>query len=147
MFVPGLRSIQFLSQSSSQSSERVRRKVGISLTQLGFNLHPKLSVCPSTEILAPAPLYPVQDGEAELAGTPGHAVEHYFTPGAVSTAQRNTEKSLGKAGRRQQGLVLLEAEGPTPLQAVRLCRTYHRFQGGKHQGSELKPVSKRKELD
>lgn len=74
-------------------------------------------------------------------------MEHYFTPDAASTAQRNTEQSLGKAGRRQQGLLQLEAEGQTPLQAVRLCRSYHRFQGGKPQGSELKAVSKRKELD
>lgn len=61
MFVPGLRSIQFLSQFSSQSTKRERRKVGIS-PAVGIYT-PKCQCVPSTEILTPALLFPVQDGE------------------------------------------------------------------------------------
>lgn len=158
MFVPGLRSIRFLSQFSSQSTKRERRKAGIS-PAVGIYT-PKCQRAPSTEILTPALLFPVQDGGKTACrnikacyGKPLFLV----TSDAGSTAQRNAEQSLGKAGRRQQSLLLLEAEGTelskrgqTPLQAVRLCRSCCRFQlqqGRKPQGSELKPAPRRKEQD
>lgn len=64
MFVPGLRSIQFLSQFSSQSPKTGRRKVGIGFVMGIYT--PKCQPVPSTEILTPALLCPGQDRKHSL---------------------------------------------------------------------------------
>lgn len=53
---------------------------------------PNCQSVPSTEILTPALLSPVQDGGAQLSGTPGHVVgSHYFLSHLIQSVHSTKE--------------------------------------------------------